>query len=242
MTRDRGEPQRAPCRPPLRPTLEVCLQGIDSVLAAEEGGADRIELCEHLAVGGVTPSAGIIAVACQRLSIPVHVLIRPREGDFLYNEAELAVIERDIATARSLGASGVVLGFLRSDGTIDRPQTARMIAIARPMSVTFHKAFDETVDPGQALEDLAALGVDRVLTSGQAPTAREGRAQLAALSGQAAGRVIVMAGGRITEHDLPALVEAGLDEIHVGSAARTGGRTDPARVRRLREAARAARP
>ena len=126
----------------------------------------RVELCDNLAVGGTTPSAGTIAEACRRLAIPVHVLIRPRGGDFLASEAELAAMRHDIETARRLGAAGVVLGLLGRMGPIDRDRTASLVELARPLSVTFHKAFDQTRDPDEALDALIGLGIDRVLSSG----------------------------------------------------------------------------
>ncbi|GAC1471548.1 MAG: copper homeostasis protein CutC [Isosphaeraceae bacterium] len=219
--------------------VEICAQGIESALAAQQGGADRIELCEDIAVGGVTPSAGIIAVACRGLSIPVHVLIRPRGGDFLYSDAEFEVMLYDIQMARSLGASGVVFGILNGEGAVDIPRIARLIEAARPLCVTFHKAFDQVRDVSSALEELIALGVERVLTSGTAGSAVEGMALLAALARQGAGRILVMPGGRITERDIPILTGAGLNEIHIGSAACAGGPTAAARVRQLVELARA---
>ncbi len=226
---------------PLQPVrIEVCVEGVESALAAREGGADRVELCANLAVGGITPSAGTIAVACRRLSIPVHVLIRPRCGDFLYTEPEFEVMAHDIEVARSLGASGVVLGLLTEDRTIDRIRTARLVTVARPLNVTFHKAFDSTRDPFEALETLMDLGVNLVLTSGQSPTAREGIRLLADLVRRANGRVRVVAGGRITEADIGPLRDAGLREIHVGSAASDGSKTSAARTRRMLEIARSA--
>jgi copper homeostasis protein len=219
-------------------TLEICVQGIESALAAGLGGADRIELCEDLAVGGVTPSAGTIAVACRNLSIPVHVLIRPRGGGFTYSDVELEVMERDIAMAKVLGAAGVVLGVLGPDGTVDRDRTARLIAAARPLSVTFHKALDETPDPAEALEALIALGVDRVLTAGGSVSARDGLDQIAALDWLAAGRIAVMAGGGVRLPDIPMLARERLKEVHVGSAACSEGRTDAGKVRELVAAAR----
>lgn len=220
-------------------TVEICVEGLRSALAAGEGGADRVELCEHLAVGGVTPSAGAIEVACRRLEIPVHVLIRPRGGDFVYSDAEHEAMRRDIAVARDRGASGVVLGILRPDGLIDEPRNAALIREARPMSVTFHRAFDEVPDPTAALDALLGLGIDRVLTSGRAESARSGVETLRALVSRSAGRIHVLAGGRVTAEAIPELIEAGLSEVHVGSAACRDGRTDPDLVRRLVSAARA---
>lgn len=218
--------------------VEVCVEGVADALAAGSGGADRVELCENLAVGGVTPGAGAIAVACRRLGIPVHVLIRPRGGDFGPDDDEFEAMRHDVRVASSLGAAGVVLGLLTPDGTVDHPRTARLIKDARPLLVTFHKAFDAARDPVEALDALIDLGVDRVLTSGGAPTAREGLATLAALQRRAGDRLTILAGGRVTLADIPALAAAGLREIHVGSAACRGGRTDHATVRGLVERAR----
>jgi copper homeostasis protein len=199
--------------------VEICVGDLESALEADRGGADRVELCDNLAVGGTTPSAGAIAEACARLSIPVHVLIRPRAGDFLPSEPELAAMRRDIDTARSLGASGVVLGVLRPDATIDRETTATLAERARPMSVTFHRAFDQVLDPALALETLIALGIDRVLTSGCHPTALEGIDVLRRLVEQARHRINILAGGRIALENLAKIfVQTGVPEVHLGSA------------------------
>ena len=217
--------------------VEICAEGITSALAAGRGGADRVELCENLAVGGVTPGAGSIAVAAERLSIPVHVLIRPRGGDFLYSDDEFLAMKRDVQAAKALGASGVVLGLLTGEGRVDLERLAWLSEAARPLSVTFHKAFDAVIDPFQGLDDLIMLGVDRVLTSGHAPTAMAGLATLAELTGRADGRIAVMAGGSITLAQVRPIIEAGVGEIHLGSAACLAGVTDPGLVRRIVEAA-----
>lgn len=218
--------------------LEVCAEGLTAALAAGDGGADRVELCACRDCGGVTPSLGAVAVACRRLAIPVHVLIRPRAGDFVYDLAEMEEMRHDIAAVREAGASGVVLGVLQDDTTIDVKATARLVAEARPMSVTFHKAFDATPDLEASLATLIEMGIDRVLTSGGAATAREGVSCLGRLVEIAAGRITVMAGGAITREDIPHLVAAGLSELHIGSAAGLRGATNPdavaAFVRRLR--------
>jgi len=200
-------------------TVEICAGDLESALAVGQGGADRVELCDHLAVGGTTPSAGTIALACRRLAIPVHVLIRPRAGDFLATEAELAAMRHDIDTARRLGAAGVVLGLLGPDGTIDRDRTAKLVDLARPLSVTFHKAFDQARDPDEALDALIALGIDRVLSSGLRPTALDGIDVLRRMVERARGRIAIMAGGRLTNDDLGTiLARTGVREIHLGSA------------------------
>jgi copper homeostasis protein len=192
---------------------------LESALAAEQGGAGRFELCDNLSVGGTTPSAGMIAEACRRLTIPVHVLIRPRSGDFVYSPAEQAAMRFDIELARTLGAAGVVFGVLRPDASIDREQTAALVELARPMSVTFHKAFDQTREPEQALETLISLGIDRVLTSGGCPTALEGTDTLKRLVAQTRGRIAVMAGGRLAAENLGTIIATtGVREVHLGSA------------------------
>ncbi len=203
-----------------RITVEICVGDLESAIEAERGGADRVELCDNLAVGGTTPGPGTIAVACRRLQIPVHVLIRPRGGDFLHTESELAAMRLDIEAAKSLGAAGVVLGLLTADATIDRDRTERLIELARPLSVTFHKAFDQTRDPFQALDTLIAMGVDRVLTSGCRPSALEGVGILAGLVTHAAGRIAILAGGHLTVQNLQNIIRAtDVKEVHLGSAA-----------------------
>ena len=217
--------------------VEICAEGITSALAAGQGGADRVELCENLDVGGVTPGAGSIAVASERLSIPVHVLIRPRGGDFVYSDDELQAMKRDVQAAKALGASGVVLGFLTREGRADVERVAWLAEAARPLRVTFHKAFDAVRDPFEALDDLIGLGIDRVLTSGHAPTAMEGLATLAELTRRAAGRIAVMAGGSIQLEQVRPIVGAGVKEIHLGSAACSAGVVAAGLVRRIVESA-----
>jgi copper homeostasis protein len=202
-------------------TVEICVSDVESAIAAEAGGADRIELCDNLAVGGTTPSAGTIAEACRWLSIPVHVLIRPRAGDFVYSGPELAVMRHDIEAAKALGAAGVVLGILTDEATIDRDRTAELVARARPMSVTFHKAIDQTRNLVEALDSLIALGIDRVLTSGGRPTALEGVTTLQELVERAHDRIKVMAGGQFEIDHLETVIQrSGVSEVHLGSAVR----------------------
>lgn len=195
--------------------LEICVDSVDSAFAAQKGGADRVELCDNLVEGGTTPSAGAIAVAREMLDIKLHVIIRPRGGDFLYSATEFDVMKRDIKTAKELGADGVVIGILLADGTIDRERTSELVELSRPMTVTFHRAFDMTRDPFEALDTLADLGVDRILTSGQEATADKGADLIRQLVERAADRITIMACGEIREANVRSIVEGtGVHEIH----------------------------
>ena len=198
--------------------VEICVDSAAGAFAAEQGGADRVELCDNLLEGGTTPSAGCIKVVRQGLKIGLQVIIRPRGGDFLYTEHELAVMREDIRIAKDLGANGVVLGCLTSNGDIDRDRTAELIELARPLNVTFHRAFDMCRDSSRALEHLVALGVDRVLTSGQEASCLEGLDLLVSLQKQAAGRIIIMPGGGITARNIQRIVTAtGVKEVHLSA-------------------------
>jgi copper homeostasis protein len=204
-----------------RISVEICVGDLTAAIAADAGGADRIELCANLVAGGTTPSAGTIAQSCRRLRIPVHVLIRTCEGDFVYSEPELAVMRHDINIAKACGAAGVVFGVLTRAAVIDHEQTALLAALARPMSVTFHRAFDQTRDLREALDTLVPLGVDRVLTSGGQPTALAGIDMLADLVARAGEKTVIMAGGRLSTDNLKRVIEgSGVREVHLGSAAR----------------------
>jgi copper homeostasis protein len=196
---------------------EICLESADDVAAAAEAGADRVELCAALFEGGITPSAGMIeqAVAAADGRIRVHVIIRPRGGDFIYTPSEAEVMLRDIRTAKAAGADGVVIGALTPDAEIDTRLCARLVEAARPLSVTFHRAFDVTRTPEKAFEDVIALGVDRLLTSGAAPSALEGADLIARLVENAAGRIIVMPAGGINERTAARVAEqTGARELH----------------------------
>ena len=198
--------------------FEACVGSADAALAAQRGGADRVELCDNLLEGGTTPSAGTIRVARERLSIPVHVIVRPRGGDFCYSEIELEVMRCDIQTCKELGAQGVVLGLLREDGAIDVARTAELVALARPLAVTFHRAFDVCRDPFEGLEDLVRLGIERVLTSGQEPTVLEGVELISELVQRARGRIVVMPGAGFTERNIKRIVaQCGAREVHVAA-------------------------
>jgi copper homeostasis protein len=201
--------------------VEACVDAIDAAMEAEWGGADRIELCGELLQGGVTPSAGLIAAVWDRIDIPLFVLVRPRAGDFLYTDDELDVMRRDIEQMKALGVDGVALGVLTADGDVDVERMRELMALARPMSVTFHRAFDFARDQDAALDALLALGVERVLTSGGAATAAEGEARIAELVRRVGDRMIVMAGGSITAANVGEVVAAsGVREVHVRGAAR----------------------
>lgn len=199
-------------------TLEICVDSVEGAQAAQAGGAQRVELCDNLVEGGTTPSAGMIALTRQQIAIGLHVIIRPRGGDFCYSALEFAVMKHDVLQAKQLGANGVVIGLLNPDGTIDKTRTAELIMLARPLSVTFHRAFDMTVDPQQALADLIELTVDRVLTSGQESSALEGLDCITALVQQAAGRISVMPGGGIHERNIQKVVQqSGVKEVHLSA-------------------------
>lgn len=198
-----------------KPLIELCVEGIDGFLAAQDAGADRVELCASLVEGGLTPSLATIRAAVKAAKIPVHVIIRPRGGDFLYSETEFETMVEDIAALRGEGVSGVVIGCLTPDGRIDEARTKRLVEAARPMSVTCHRAFDMTADAGEALEALICCGVDRVLTSGQRDTALEGLAILKAANEQAAGRIVIMGCGALDADNIRAVRDgAGLAELH----------------------------
>ena len=206
------------------------MDSVESALAAERGGARRLELCDALFDGGTTPSAGMIAACRDRVSIPVFVIIRPRGGGFVYSEPELDVMRRDVAAAGELGADGVVIGVLRRDGGIDEQQTRSLVDAAGDLPVTFHRAFDFVPDPGEAMETLISAGITRILTSGGAPTAREGVATLASLVRQAGDRLVVMAGGGVREENVKAIVDgSGVHEVHVRLTRLTRGDGQPLR-------------
>lgn len=199
--------------------IEACVPSAESAVAAEAGGAGRVELCENLVEGGTTPSAGTIALTVERLAIPVMVMIRPRGGDFHYTALEREIMIRDIEVARSLGVQGCVFGALCADGSVDSGFTAALIAAARPLPVTFHRAFDVSRDPFEALDVLIDLGVDRVLTSGQRGTVPEGLPLIRKLVAHAAGRIGILPGGGVTAGNASAIVSvAGIEELHVYAA------------------------
>jgi copper homeostasis protein len=203
---------------PLAPVLvEVCVDSVTSAAAAERGGATRVELCGSLIEGGITPSAGLIETVRSSISIALHVMIRPRAGDFHYDAEELEIMGHDIQLAKRLGANGIVFGILDLHGNVDVAHTRRLVDEARPLAVTFHRAFDMSADLFRALDDLCGVGVDRVLTSGAEPTSLQGRETIRQLVQKAHGRIVVMAGSGIKPENARSLVEqTGVTEVHVG--------------------------
>lgn len=198
--------------------LEIAANSVASALAAQEGGAGRVELCTALELGGLTPSHAQIALARERLRIPLYVLIRPRAGDFLYGELECETMLRDIETCASLGCDGVVLGVLDAEGRVDTARCRPLIAAAGKLGVTFHRAFDLSRDPAQALEDIVTLGCERILTSGMQGSAADGSALIRELVEQAGDRIVVMPGAGITAQNIATLATAtGAHEFHASA-------------------------
>jgi copper homeostasis protein len=214
--------------------VEACVDSVASALAAERGGAGRLELCDNLFDGGTTPSAGMISAVKAAVRIPVFVIVRPRGGGFVYTHDELGVMRLDIEAAKMLGADGVVVGVLTRDARVDVEQVFALVAAAGHLPVTFHRAFDVARDQQQALEALMQCGVSRVLTSGGAGTALEGVGAIASLVRRAAGQIEVMAGGGVREENVQEIVQrAGVREVHVRGTrlARTPMATAPNGVR-----------
>ena len=201
--------------------LEVCCGSADFAVAAARAGADRVELCDNLVEGGTTPSVGAVDVAVVRSSAPVMAMVRPRGGDFLYTSSEFDVMLRDIDALAQVGVSGFVFGVLDADGRVDRKRTLRLIEAARPLPVTFHRAFDLTRDLDESLDTLLELGVDRVLTSAGCASVLEDLDQLTALLARADGALVVMPGGGIRPRNIHRVAAVpGVTEIHIGATLR----------------------
>ena len=215
--------------------IECCCTSAVEAAEAAAGGASRVELCEDLQVGGVTPRERTLRETLKKCSLPVNVLIRPRGGDFVYNEAEKEAMLQSIRLCKSLSVNGVVIGGLTPEGDIDIPLMRELIAAAKPLSTTFHRAFDECRDPFKALEEIIALGFDRILTSGQAPNAPEGTDLIAQLVRKSAGRIVIMPGAGVRPSNIAKLESVtGASEFH-SSAHGPSGATDRLTVRLLVE-------
>lgn len=194
--------------------VEICANSYRSAIHAENARASRIELCSELAVGGITPSFGLIKKVTETLKIPVFVLIRPRSGNFTYSDDEFEIMKSDIAQCKALGCHGVVSGVLNENNTIDIERTKVLVELAKPMAFTFHRAFDWVVNPVEALEELVSLGANRVLTSGQETNAEKGLRLLKQLKKQAENRIIILPGSGINAENANAFKAAGFTEIH----------------------------
>jgi copper homeostasis protein len=195
--------------------IEICVEGVDGLISAQLAGADRVELCAGLIEGGLTPSVGVVRRALAVATVPFHVIVRPRGGDFFYSEHEFASMLLDVEGLRELGVAGVVVGCLTRDGHIDEGRMSALVAAAGPLSVTCHRAFDMTADYAEALEALVRCGVDRVLSSGQRDTALEGLPILRRTVAAARGRIKVMACGELDEGNIATVLkESGADELH----------------------------
>lgn len=204
--------------------LEICVFNLPSALAAQRAGADRIEFCTGPEEGGVTPSAGLIRTARELVRIPLYPIIRPREGDFLYSEEEYRVMLRDVEYCKQVGCDGVVTGMLLADGSVDRARCSRLVEVAYPMGVTFHRAFDRAANPFEALESVIRTGCERILTSGQRPVATEGAELLNRLVREADERIVIMPGSGVRSANIAALAQqTGAVEFHTSARVRRPG-------------------
>lgn len=201
----------------LQPLLEITVESLDTALAAERGGADRIELCAELSHGGITPTVATLRKVHEELEIPIFCIIRPRAGDFVYNGKEFVSMKRDISVARDLGIEGVAFGILHADGSVDAERTAELVQWARPLEVTFHRAFDQAPDQVQALEEVIATDATRILTTGGAATARQGAGTLKRLVDSAGKRIVIMPGGGLDAANVAEIAaQTGAREFHSG--------------------------
>jgi len=202
----------------MNPLLEISCYSVASALNAERGGAQRVELCAARPEGGTTPGHGAIVTTREKLNLTLYVIIRPRGGDFLYSDLEFEEMKKDILFCKEAGVDGIVSGILHADGTVDKERTKELINLARPLGFTFHRAFDMTRDPYEALDDLIAIGADRVLTSGQEATAVKGQKLIRELIDRAGDRIIIFPGGDLDENNLEAFARyTGAQEYHAAA-------------------------
>lgn len=236
----------------MKAVIEIATTDFTTTASAVAGGADRIELCSALSEGGITPSHGLVLECRRAFDVALFPIIRPRSGDFLYNDHEFELMKRDVLHCKNAGCEGVVIGLLKKDGSIDVERTAKLVELAYPMEVTFHRAFDRCRDPFEALEQLVQIGCQRILTSGQQPTALEGIDLIAKLVAQAEDRIIIMPGSGVRKENIREIAEkSGATEFHssvkgqqpslmeyLNPALKEGPNPgiDPAEVRALRDA------
>jgi len=194
--------------------IEVCVDSYDTAIAAAKAGATRIELCAALGEGGLTPPVSLIQKVCHDVTIPVYVMIRPRPGDFLYSHIEFELMKADVAAAIRAGAKGVVFGILNADGSVDISRCRTLMDLAKPLKITFHRAFDMTADPFLALEEIITLGFNNILTSGQRQVAEDGLEMIRELVKRAGQRLTIMAGSGVNSGNIVLLQEAGVKAFH----------------------------
>lgn len=206
--------------------LEICANSYQSAINAEKAGAHRIELCSELSVGGITPSYGLLKTVMKKVTIPVNVLIRPRSGNFTYSGEEFQIMKANILLCKELGCNGIVSGVLNLDNSIDTKRTQELVELTKPMSFTFHRAFDEVRDPKQTLEELINLGVDRILTSGLEEKAEDGIELLSDLQKLAENKIIILAGSGIKPDNVKLFKDAGIKEIHASASKNLGPNID----------------
>ena len=221
--------------------LEVCSNGLDSALNAQRAGADRIELCDFLEAGGITPLSDVISIVKERIVIPVHVLIRPRPGNFIYSKEEFKKMQKEIETSLKLKVEGIVVGILNHEGDTDIARCAELVKMVKPLSLTFHRAFDKVKNPIIALEEIIELGFDHILTSGQNENCLEGSDQISQLIKQADGRISIMPGAGITEENIGEIVKrTGANEFHFSAKVKLQNGnyiSDLNRIRKIKEIA-----
>jgi len=203
--------------------LEICANSYQSAKNAQEAGAHRIELCQELSVGGITPSYGLLKQVIKDIDISVFVLIRPRGGDFVYSEDEFTIMKNNIKLCKDLGSHGIVSGLLNSNNTIDLKRTKELVELSKPLPFTFHRAFDEVVNPKVALEQLIDLSIERILTSGQQSSAEKGLKLLEELNEISSGRITILTGGGVNSENANKFKEIGLKEIHASASTQLKG-------------------